>query len=252
MFTDIHSHIIPAIDDGALNEKMAVDMLRMASAHGTSHIIATPHFIAGSVENSSEVIHKKCAGLQGLADREGIAVAVHPGAEVFISPDIPELFDKGIVCTLNDSSYILLELPLSGIPIYTDDILYELQLKGLTPVIAHPERNREILRDPDILADMVGRGILAQINSGSITGLYGRKICKVAMKLIKMGLIHFAASDAHSCGERSPVLEKAAAIVGRKLGNDTAYDLFYKNGLAILEDGIVPYEEYIRRRRGCT
>jgi len=240
MFADIHSHIIPAADDGAVDEKTAANMLRMASANGTSHIVATPHFIVGSVENPSILVHEKCAELQSLADREGIDVTIHPGAEVFIGPDIPELFEQGIINTLNDSSYILLELPMSGIPIYTEEILYDLQLKGLTPIIAHPERNSEILKNPDILASMVSRGILAQINSGSVTGIYGRKIRKVAMKLIKMGLIHFVASDAHTCGRRSPSLETAAAIVQRKFGSDTAECLFYKNGMAILENGIVP------------
>lgn len=240
MYVDIHSHIIPAIDDGARDEKIAVDMLRMASANGTAHIAVTPHFIAGSVENCSALIHERCADLQRLAYNEGIDITIHPGSEIFISPDIPELLDKGIICTLNDSSYILLELPMSGMPVYTEDILYDLQLKGLTPIIAHPERNREILKKPDILTGMVNRGILAQVNSGSITGLYGREIRRVAIKLIKMGLIHFVASDAHTCGRRSPSLETAAAIVQRKFGSDTAECLFYKNGMAILENGIVP------------
>lgn len=239
MFVDIHSHIIPAIDDGAVDEKTAADMLRMASENGTSHIIATSHFIAGSIENTSALVHEKCAELRGLAVREGIDISIHPGAEVFISPDIPELYDKGIICTLNDSSYILLELPMAGIPVYTEDILYELQLKGLTPIIAHPERNREILMHSDILAGMVDRGILAQVNAGSITGIYGRKIRRVAMKLIKMGWVHFVASDAHSAGRRSPVLDEAAAIVRRKFESDKAESLFYKNAMAVLENGTI-------------
>lgn len=239
MFADIHSHIIPAIDDGAVDEKTAADMLRMASANGTSHIIATPHFIAGSIENTSALVHEKCAELRGLAGREGIDISIHPGAEVFISPDIPELYDKGIICTLNDSSYILLELPTSGIPVYTEDILYELQLKGLMPIIAHPERNREILKNPDILAAMVNRGILAQVNSGSIAGIYGRKMRRAAMKLIKTGLVHFVASDAHSAGRRSPILDEAVAIVRRKFGSNKAESLFYKNAMAVLENGTI-------------
>lgn len=245
MFTDIHSHILPAVDDGAVDEKTAAGMLRMACAGGTSHIIATPHFIAGAVENPSALVREKCLELQGLADREGISISIHPGAEVFISPDIPELFDKGVICTLNDSSYILLELPMSGIPVYTEDILYELQLKGLTPVIAHPERNRDIFLNPGILAGMVNRGILAQVNSGSITGLYGRKIRRAALRLIKKGLIHFVASDAHTCRLRSPLLSKAAAVVRRKFGGNTAESLFYKNGITLLENAIVPIDNKI-------
>ena len=105
-YYDIHSHIIPAIDDGAGNEKAALDMMRIAALKGTSHIVATPHFISGQHEICSAMIHEKCERLQGLADSEGIKLTIYPGSEVFLSPDVPELFDKGSICTINDSSYI--------------------------------------------------------------------------------------------------------------------------------------------------
>lgn len=240
MHVDIHSHIIPAIDDGAGNEKAALDMMRIAALKGTSHIVATPHFISGQHEICSAMIHEKCERLQGLADSEGIKLTIYPGSEVFLSPDVPELFDKGSICTINDSSYILVELPMMGIPVYTDDILYRLQLKGLVPVIAHPERNGEIRQNPDILLSMVKRGILAQSNSGSITGLYGGKVRKLVLKLIRMGLIQFVASDAHTCNRRSPGLMIAETIVRKKLGQETADNLFFKNGMTVLENGTVP------------
>lgn len=240
MYVDIHSHIVPAVDDGAGDNRAAVEILRMAYQNGTAHIIATPHFITGLVENDSRLIHEKCMDIQSLACNEEIYVTIHPGSEVFISPDIPELFDKGIICTLNDSFYILIELPMDGIPIYTDDVLYSLQLKGLVPIIAHPERNREIQKNPDILVNLVKRGVLAQANSGSITGLYGREIRNVVLKYIKMGLYQFVASDAHTCRGRSPKLMSAAAIVQKEFGQEMAESLFFRNGITVLENGIVP------------
>ncbi|MPN34758.1 Tyrosine-protein phosphatase YwqE [bioreactor metagenome] len=111
-------------------------------------------------------------------------------------------------------------------------------MKGIIPIIAHPERNEEILSEPVILSSMVQRGILAQINSGSITGLYGRKCRNMAMNLIKSGMAHFVASDSHSCGRRSPDLSRAADIVKKKFGSDIMKQLFYENGMAVLENRI--------------
>lgn len=240
MYVDIHSHIIPGLDDGAGDYNEAMDILRMASENGTYHIIATPHFISETTIIDQGLIHKKVGELQNHANGEEFSISIHAGAEVFLSPDILELLDKGSICTLNDSSYILVELPMSGLPVYTNDILYKLQLKGLIPIIAHPERNGEINENPDILLSMVKRGILAQVNAGSITGLFGREVRNTAMKLIRSGLIQFVASDAHTCRGRSPKLIKAEDIVKRKFGQEMADSLFYKNGMAVLKNETIP------------
>lgn len=246
MYADIHSHIIPCVDDGAKDTATALEMLRLAAADGTSHIVATPHYIAGNVKNSTDLVDEKSRELQQLADSEEITIKIHAGCEVFISHDTPEFFDAGTIATINGSSYMLIELPHMGIPLYTDEVLYKLQMRGLIPVIAHPERNDEILSNSCILSDFVKRGMLAQVNSGSITGIYGRKIQKAAMKFIKMGIVQFVASDAHTCGGRSPGLTKAAGLVKKEFGCDMVENLFLKNGMAVLENGIVPV--YINRK----
>lgn len=240
MFVDIHSHIISGIDDGAKDLKTTVEMLKLAASNGTLHIFGTPHFISGAVLNTSDVVDEKCRELQKLISNEAININVYSGTEVFMSQDMPELYDNGAISTLNNSSYILVELPMMCIPLYTKAVLYNLQIRGLIPIIAHPERNNEISVNPVILTDLVNRGMLAQVNSGSITGLYGKKIQNVAMKFIKMGLIHFVASDAHTCRGRSPSLVKAAEIVRKRFGNSVVNSLFFKNGMKVLENGNVP------------
>lgn len=239
MFVDIHSHIIPGIDDGAKDIKTAVDMIRLACSSGTSHIIATPHFIPGSVLNTSDIVDITCCDLQQLISKEAISINLYPGCELFISPDLLKLYNSGRITTLNNSSYMLIELPMTSMPLYTEEVLYNLQTHGLIPIIAHPERNATIISNPGILKNFVKRGILAQVNSGSITGVYDREIQNAAMKFIKMGLIHFVASDAHTCGVRSPVMVKAAEIVKKKFGIAMAESLFYKNGMTVLENGII-------------
>lgn len=235
MFVDIHSHILPSVDDGASDAGMALEMLKMASIGGTAHIVATPHYAAGSFECTPSLVYEKCGWLQNLANEAGIDITIHSGSEVFICHDIPELFDNGSILALSGTAYILLELPFDCIPLYTDKVLYNLQLKGLIPIIAHPERNREIIRNPGILAEFAHRGILAQANSGSITGLYGRKIRRAVLEFIRMGFIQFVASDAHSCGRRSACLVKASEIIRRKFGSDMVDRLFCSNGINILE-----------------
>jgi|LSQX01.1.fsa_nt_gb protein-tyrosine phosphatase len=239
MYTDIHSHILVGADDGAKDNKTAVRMLLTAQMSGTAHIIAAPHFISGSLENDKKTIWKKCDDLRRLARGEGLSIDIYPGAEVFMCPNLLELLDEGIIFTLNDSFFILIELPTDSIPVYTDEILFSLQLRGLTPIIAHPERNLEIRRDPGILEDFISRGILAQANSGSITGFYGRRVKSAVMKFIGMGLIQFVGSDAHTAGRRSPNLRKAERIVRWRYGAYVSEYLFYKNGAAVIRNETV-------------
>jgi protein-tyrosine phosphatase len=236
LFIDIHSHIIPGIDDGAQDKETALMMLREAAENNTGHIIATPHFISGSMDNTIEAIVEKCRALQQDALKEGIDIMIYPGMEIFISSDIPVLIDKNVIGTLNGSEYILVELPISSIPVYTDDVLYKLQLKGLTPVIAHPERNIEIAENPGKLYSLVNRGMMVQVNAGSLIGIYGRKVKKAAINLIHEDLVHFIASDAHTCGKRSSSgLKKAAQIIERAFGSETVQMLLRSNAQDILK-----------------
>lgn len=258
LFADIHAHILPGMDDGAADMDESVEMLRMAVADGTAHIVVTPHFtpacyahgqdneISGGatidcsgVKNVSDIVRQRAADLRDAAIKNGIDVSVYTGTEALLTPETPELLDCGSICTINDSSYVLVEFPSCRIPVYASEVLYRIQLSGFVPVIAHPERCFEVIRDHRVLKDFIERDILLQVNSGSLTGMFGKKIKRTAMKLIKSGMIHFVASDAHSCNGRKPVLSKAAAIVEKKFGREAAERLFYSNGLAMLQNGTV-------------
>jgi protein-tyrosine phosphatase len=179
-----------------------------------------------------------------------INLAIHPGCEVFICPEVPELYEKGAVGTLANSRYILIELPMLNIPAYTDQVLYDLQLKGLVPIIAHPERNEQIIEHPEILLDMINRGMLAQANVGSITGLFGRKVKKAALKFIEAGLVQFVASDAHSTGRRSPLLSIAAKQIARSYGDELAKALFINNGVLLILNEQIPIHINWKAKKG--
>jgi protein-tyrosine phosphatase len=235
-FVDIHSHIIPGIDDGAHGARTAKEMLILAAEGGTNHIVATPHYISGEINNTPAIIEEGCGSLSQIVSESFLNLDIYPGSEVFISPDIPDLYDKGLITCINKSRYILVEFPQLQVPQYTNEVLYQLQLRGLVPIIAHPERYEAVRRSPGLIREMAGRGILTQINSVSLTGLYGTDIKKTAKKLIDNGIAHFVASDAHSCGERNPDMGKAYDYVTRKWGSDAADRLFRRNGLAVINN----------------
>jgi len=231
VYIDIHSHIIPGIDDGAKDEAMALKMLRIANDCGTRHIIATPHYVYGNTRYEYSKIREKCARLNGLAADAGLSVTIHPGCEVFITPELAELLEQGLIGTLAGSRCMLIEFPMMNIPQYTDSVLYDLQLKGIIPIIAHPERNIEIQQKPELIKAFFDRGILSQVNSGSITGFYGMNARRTAMRLINEGWAQFVASDAHSDNIRNPGLKKAAVIIEKKFGLKMRVSLFALNAL---------------------
>lgn len=250
-FVDLHSHILPFIDDGAEDEDISIEMLKIAYNDGIRHIIATPHFIPGELESIKATVRLRLSGLIEKIKNINLKINIYPGCEIFLSPDIPELLEKGMVCTLNNSSYVLIELPLMNIPPYTDELLYELQLKGYKPIIAHPERNNDIIVNPNILFDFVKRGILVQSNSNSFLGVHGRKVKETAFILLTHGMVHFISSDAHSIRTRAPRLQKTFKLITDKVGLENGLKLFYRNGIAVInnQDIEIPEPEQVKNKK---
>lgn len=236
MYVDIHSHIIPGLDDGAKDLDTFRKMVHIAEEEGITHLIATPHYIYGTGMNDLTGLVEKCNELQQFTLGNGVGVKILPGCEIFICPELADLYENKQVLTLNNSNYILVELPAVNLPVYTEQVLYELQVRGLIPILAHPERNRQIVKDPDFLMRLTERGILTQVNAGSILGLYGRHVRNAALNFIGKGYVHFVASDAHTDRRRAPRFKEAAEIVKKRFGYEAADALFYLNGKAVIEN----------------
>ncbi|MDO8686343.1 MAG: CpsB/CapC family capsule biosynthesis tyrosine phosphatase [Clostridiales bacterium] len=243
---DLHTHIIPFVDDGAADYETSLKMLEIAVAEGITHMIATPHFINGSVYNYRQLVVEKLDELSCRAVSAGIDIKLLPGNEVYIDHELPEMVQKKQICTLNDSMYVLIELPSSDMPLYTDEVLFQLKLRGYTPIITHPERNSEISKQPDILISFIGKGTLCQINATSLTGLYGDKVRQTALLLLRHGMVHFVASDAHTCRGRAPRLKEAFLIVEAEMGSETAEKLFVKNGMAVIRNAHIYIPEPVK------
>lgn len=227
---DIHCHILPGLDDGPTNLESSIKMAHLAEADGIKTIIATPHFNDEFYSgNTKERIMSEVKNLQKEYSNEGIDIELIPGCEVGMSVELPELLRRDVVMTLNSGSYMLIELPAYKIPIYCEQILFELQVLGIKPIIAHPERNIEIQNDIEIVKRLFRRGILFQTDAHSLLGLWGRKVKRLAWNMLNENLLSFVASDAHSVRSRQPVLRKAYETVANEIGFVKARKLFQGN-----------------------
>jgi protein-tyrosine phosphatase len=239
---DIHSHILPGIDDGAKTIYDSIDLAKQAVSEGIHTIIATPHHRNGKYDNIKSDILPLTSELNERFDREGIDLTVLPGQECRIYGEILEDYKKGEILTLNhDSQYLFIEFPSSSIPRYAERLLYEIQVEGLTPVIVHPERNSEIVERPDKLYKFVQNGAATQLTASSLTGYFGKNIQKFSQQIIEANLAHFIASDAHNIKNRSFKMEEAMDFIEKKYGIDSVY--YFIDNAEILVEGKTIYKE---------
>ena len=202
LFTDIHCHIIPCIDDGAKNIAESFLMANKAVLEGTKALIATPHQLGSNSRVTAAAIKNGVSLLQNQLDLENIELTVLPGADVRIDPELPRLLRQGKVLTLADrGKHVLLELPHETY-FSLEPLLKALRKQGLVGILSHPERNRGIIRDPDVMWDVIEAGGLLQITAASLTGAFGSSCQEIAELTVDEGLIHFIASDAHDTKHR--------------------------------------------------
>ena len=167
---DLHAHILPAVDDGPKSMEDAVEMARVAFEHGTRVILATPHRKDVTENLSVAHIQDVAVDLRGELDSKGIDLEVLLGMENHLDLDLPEEYARGRALPINGSRYALVELPFFGYPNYAEEVLFQLQLKGVTPVLAHPERIEAFQRNPELLVAFVEKGMLSQITGGEHRG----------------------------------------------------------------------------------
>jgi protein-tyrosine phosphatase len=221
---DIHCHIIPNIDDGAKHLTESVEMANQAVKEGITHIIATPHHKNGKYNNTKEEIYKYVTQLNSVLESRQIDLTILPGQETRIYGEILEDYDRGEILTLNNTGkYLFVELPSNHVPRYTQQLLYDIQLQGITPIIVHPERNSEIIENPEILYNLVKKGVCTQVTATSLVGGFGKKIKKFSYELIESNQTHFIASDAHGLKTRNFNMQKAFTLIDNDFGSSMRY-----------------------------
>lgn len=238
MVIDIHSHILPGVDDGAKTEEDSIAMAHAAVEQGIHTIIATPHHLNGTFENEKSSILTSVSILQELFVQENIPLTVLPGQEIRLNGNMIEDTEKGKLLTLNQSKYIFVELPTAEVPRYTNQMMYNLQMAGYKPIIVHPERNEMLLEHPSMLYDLVQKGTITQVTAGSITGHFGKPIQKFTQQIIEANLTHFIASDAHNTTTRGFVMQEAFQEIKDRFGLDVYYSMMENSQLAVNNQNI--------------
>jgi len=232
---DIHSHILPGVDDGAKSEVDSIEMAKEAVRQGITAIIATPHHRNGKYDNTREEILTNVDILNALFEKEDIPLTVLPGQETRLNGDMIEEIKNGILQPLNDTKYLFVEFPSANVPRYAKQMLFDIQVAGLTPIIVHPERNQELLEHPSRLYEFIQNGALTQVTAASIVGKFGKNIQKFSHQLIEANLTHFIASDAHNIKSRAFFFEAAFAEVKKKYGSDY-FHLFMENSQLLVDN----------------
>jgi len=216
---DIHSHILPGLDDGAADIEESLAMARIAVNDGIHTVIATPHTLNGIYPNSRSQVLAATGELRAALAKEKIKLELFPGSEAHLNLGMMEKIFSGEAVALNDNQrYLLLEFPFHSIPPGAKQEIFQLQLKGITPILAHAERNYGFQQHFEKIYEFVNMGCLVQITAMSITGDLGREARLCALKMLECRLAHIIATDAHSAMHRPPVLtpgvKKAAKILG--------------------------------------
>ena len=242
---DLHCHILPGIDDGAKDLLESIQMARKAVEQGIHTIVATPHHLNNYYENPKQRILQNVEELNRVLKNEKIDLTILPGQETRIYGELVNGYERGEIQPVNGTQYVLVEFSSSHVPRYTEKLFYDLQVKGLIPIIVHPERNQEIIEQPDLLYKLVQNGALAQVTAGSVCGDFGKKIKSFSLQLIEANLTHFIASDAHNTRNRTFRLREAFDLIYDKYGNEMVY-LFEDNAALVIEGSNV-YKEVPER-----
>ena len=233
---DLHCHLLPGIDDGAKNIADSIALAKQAYDSGITHIVCTPHIHEGYFDNDIEIIESTHEIFKSALNREGIPLKSHFAAEVRINPNIVALATNKRLPYLGyfeGSPVLLLELPHSHIPPGTEQLIAWLKAQGIIPMIAHPERNRDILANYNKAAWLRGKGVLFQLTAGAITGTFGERVKECAFKLLKDGFADIVATDAHNVHKRPPELLGAYTLLKEKFDDASANDLCINNPFKI-------------------
>lgn len=232
---DMHSHILFGVDDGPQDIQQTMDILQQAVDEGITEIIATSHSFHPQYHVSAKTVIEQIPLLQQQLHERDIPLTLHTGQEVRLVENMVALFETKEIVPLANSKYMLIELPSNTVPKYTKDIIIALQTKGITPIIAHPERNKVIAERPSKLESLVREGAMAQITAGSLAGHFGKTVQKLSLDLVKANLVHTYGSDVHNLTTRPFLFDAGLTYLENKKQLD-AVDLLLENNARIIEN----------------
>jgi protein-tyrosine phosphatase len=227
MIIDIHTHILPAYDDGAVDEEMTRKMLHQAYEGGTREIVSTSHVLSNADYDRKAEILEKFETVRQIVAKENLDLTLYLGSEIYMHPDT--VIDHPISTFNNNRKYALVEFSLRSIPEFVPEMLFNWVMAGYKPILAHPERNLKIAEIPAYAYKFCQMGVLLQMNGGSLLGVFGERARKTSHLLMDHNMIHFIASDGHNVDTRPIYLGDVYDYVADHWGKERADELMYKN-----------------------
>lgn len=217
---DMHSHILPEIDDGAKSIEESIEMIKEAYKAGFTGIVSTSHYIEDSYDASKQKRYELIKIIEKRLENENIDITIYNGAEAYVNTNLNDLIKKEELVTINETKYLLIELPMNNKIIYLNEIISELKDNGIIPIIAHPERYSYVQKDPKILNDLIDQGVLFQSNYGSLIGKYGKDAQKAVKKLLKNNMIQLLGTDTHRSNstytQMDEIIKKFTKLLGKE------------------------------------
>ena len=234
---DLHSHILPGLDDGPTTFEESVALAAAYAAAGFSRVVATPHYIPGTAWTPlREEIVQAAAWLNAALQRRKIGLRVFTGMEIALDGGLDRLLEANALVPLAQSRYLLVELPFERLPLGWDRMLFRLAAKGCQVLLAHPERCRQLSAQPDLAEEIVRNGLCLQANSGSFLGRYGPDAAKAAFSLLEKGCLHVLGTDSHDTLQRHPgVFREALPLLEAAGGPKTVQVLTRVNPERVLK-----------------
>lgn len=238
-FTDIHTHLLPGVDDGSVGMSQTLRLLRMAWENGTRTVVLTPHYRGKYKQNTPAILRAEFTWLQEMAAAEIPGMKLYLGNEIAYENDAPEAMADGRVLSINGSRYALLEFRTNSLRSQIITGVSETIRCGFIPIVAHIERYDICREDPTLVEDVLDMGALLQLNADSVLGSNGFGVKRFCHRLLARQKVHFIASDAHDVKHRPPLLRECFLRVHKKYGQEYAAGLFYQNAQAVIENRTV-------------
>lgn len=236
---DLHCHLLPGLDDGSANMEISLKLAQEAVDNGVDFALLTPHHMNGVYTNHRQDVIDRTQEFQAALKERDIQLTVFPGQEVRINGDLLEAIDQHDILYADESNqYLMLEFPDDDVPAYTNEMIYQVQQRGIIPVIVHPERNTRVMEHPEILLELLKKGCLSQITASSYVGTFGEKVEKFSHQLIAAGQGYVFSSDAHNLPGRKYEMREAFDKLKVEFGNDLV-QRFEDNAKAIINGEVV-------------
>lgn len=248
---DMHNHILINIDDGPQSLTAAIDLLKQAKREGITDIITTPHHLHPKYSNDIHTVKEKINELKINEEIRNLNINFYAGQEIRVTDRVIDDINNGNIEGINNSNYLLLEFPSNEVPHYSKQLFYELQTMGYIPIIAHPERNKAIVQNLDLLFELINGGALSQLTTSSILGDFGSNVRSISLKIMDNNLAHFIASDAHSATTRPFVMKQLFKERKLKTYYETFEDYIENGNLIIKNERVskqIPTQDYKQKK----